>query len=129
MSLSLGDSKTVISTGGSVIYSGKAIDALREMGLIVFLNISYVEMKKRLAFEESQNLANGVGSNSRGIVFYPYDNLKDLYEYRFPLYCMAANYTFSYDTHAVKLAENPGIDKIILAIDDIYNNVCQDKRF
>lgn len=66
---------TVIATGGSVIYSDKAMQHLKELGSVIFLNLSYDNMCSRI-----KNLA------SRGVVMKQGTTLKDMYDERLPLY-------------------------------------------
>ncbi|MEF3302100.1 shikimate kinase [Paenibacillus sp. GYB003] len=64
-----------IATGGSVVYSEKAMHVLKQGGHIVFLHVPFEEIKKRLT-----NLT------TRGIVIKKGNNLQDVYEERVPLY-------------------------------------------
>ena len=73
--LSLNRSHAVISTGGSVVLRSRAMDQLRSDGMIVYLEISYDEMVKRL-----KNIT------TRGIVLEPGQSLRDMYDQRIPLY-------------------------------------------
>lgn len=66
---------TVIATGGSVIYSDKAMQHLKELGTVIFLNLSYDNMCSRI-----KNFA------SRGVVMKQGTTLKDMYDERLPLY-------------------------------------------
>ena len=62
---------TVIAPGGSVIYGAEAMAHLKEIGLVVYLKISYEELTKRLG-----NIVD------RGVVLKEGMTLKDLYEER-----------------------------------------------
>ena len=66
---------TVISTGGSAIYYPEAIKHFKKKGIVVYLKVSYEEINKRL---------NNI--TTRGITLAPGQTLKDLYDYRIPLY-------------------------------------------
>lgn len=66
---------SVIATGGSVVYSEPAMNALKQSGKIVYLHVSYEEIHKRLT-----NIA------TRGIVMKQGYSLKDVYEERILLY-------------------------------------------
>ena len=68
-------SNTVIATGGSVVYSTKAMEHLKKNGLFIYLNISMKAVKKRL-----RNL------KTRGIVLSKGQTLEDIYQERAPLY-------------------------------------------
>lgn len=65
----------VISTGGSAIYYPEAIKHFKKKGIVVYLKVSYEEINKRL---------NNI--TTRGITLAPGQTLKDLYDYRIPLY-------------------------------------------
>ena len=68
---------TVISTGGSAVYSENAMRHLASIGRIVYLQIDYDEVKKRLADlrERGVVLKGGISMS-----------LRELYEERKPLY-------------------------------------------
>ena len=66
----------VISTGGSVVYSPRAMAHLQDLGRILWLDLPLEELERRLA--------NGM--ESRGIVRTPEQSLADLYYERRPLY-------------------------------------------
>ena len=67
--------RSVIATGGSAVYSSRAIEHLRGQGTIVYLKLSYEPLSHRLG-----NLHN------RGVVLREGQTLKDLYEERAGLY-------------------------------------------
>jgi shikimate kinase len=73
--LSLKVRKTVIATGGSVIFSEVAIDHLKKEGIIVYLRVEFEEIIKRL-----DNIT------TRGVVLANGQNLNDMYNQRAPLY-------------------------------------------
>lgn len=73
--LSLTCSRAVISTGGSVVYSTRAMKHLRTDGIIIYLEISFEEMVRRL-----KNIT------TRGIVLEQGQSLRDMYDQRIPLY-------------------------------------------
>lgn len=73
--LSLQTDNTVISTGGSVIYSQRGMTHLKDNGLTVYLWAPYLEIENRL-----DNLS------TRGVVIKPGRSLKDTYDERVPLY-------------------------------------------
>jgi shikimate kinase len=80
--LSLRCHHTVIATGGSVVFSGKAMEHLRKDGVIVYLNISFEEMVRRL---------NNI--TTRGIVLAAGQGLREMYNQRVPLYEKYADIT------------------------------------
>ncbi len=67
--------KTVIATGGSVIYGAKAMEHLKEIGTVVYLKLDYETLDSRLG-----------SLKGRGVVLKDGQNLKSLYDERVPLY-------------------------------------------
>ncbi len=80
--LDLDVDNAVIAPGGSIIYSEKAVDHLKQNGLFVYLKLDYGEIERRIS-----NIA------SRGIVFGEGKGLIDLYEERTVLYEKYADLT------------------------------------
>lgn len=70
---------TVIATGGSVVYSLKAMEHLRAHGFIVWLDLSMPFLEQRLG-----------DLDARGVVRAPGQSLQGLYEERRPLYARHA---------------------------------------
>lgn len=66
---------TVIATGGSVVYGKEAMEHLKEIGTVIFLDVSLDELKKRI-----RNMA------TRGISMREGQTLEDLYNERNLLY-------------------------------------------
>lgn len=73
--LDLACTGTVIATGGSVVYSARAMQHLRRNGLLLFLEISLPLLLQRVRDLET-----------RGIVRAPDQKFEDLYQERAPLY-------------------------------------------
>lgn len=67
--------KSVIATGGSVVYGQEAMEHLRKIGTVVYLKLPYEVLNQRL-----QNI------KGRGVVLRDGQTLLDLYEERIPLY-------------------------------------------
>ena len=67
--------KSVIATGGSAVYGREAMEHLKNIGRIVYLQLSYEALEKRLG-----NL------KGRGVVLREGQTLKDIYEERSMLY-------------------------------------------
>ena len=67
--------RKVIAPGGSVICRAKGIEHLKQLGPVVYLRLPCPVLEQRI-----QNM------DSRGIAFQPGETLKDIYEYRTPLY-------------------------------------------
>jgi len=74
----------VIATGGSVVYSELAMNHLKSIGVIVFLNTKLKDLKLRI------NNFNG-----RGIAKIPGQSLEDLFKERLALYQKYADITIS----------------------------------
>lgn len=75
--------KTVIATGGSVVYGKKAMKHLHEKGTVVYISLPYAEIERRLS-----NLA------TRGVTLREGQTLYDLYQERIPLYEAEADIVF-----------------------------------
>ncbi len=74
--------KTVIATGGSIVFSEGAMKALSESGTLVWLDVPVSELKKRL-----------VGTLlDRGVATPRIMSLEEIYEMREPLYRKYADY-------------------------------------
>ena len=73
--LSLSTSETVISTGGSVVYSQIGMRHLMDISTVVFLDIDLATVKRRI-----QNI------DQRGIASAQDQSLDMIFEERFPLY-------------------------------------------
>jgi shikimate kinase len=80
--LSLNCRNAVIATGGSVVFSGRAMKQLKSHGVVIYLKISFKEMEKRL-----RNIT------TRGIVLHAGESLHDMYNERVPLYEKFADIT------------------------------------
>ena len=73
--LSLHSHHTVIATGGSAVFSKRAMEHLTWDGVVVYLKISFDEMEKRL-----------MNITTRGIVLSRGETLYEMYNERVPLY-------------------------------------------
>lgn len=73
---------TVISTGGSAIYYPKAMQYLKENGIVVYIDVELDEIERRL-----DNIS------TRGITLEKGQTIKDLYDIRVPLYEKYADMT------------------------------------
>ena len=72
----------VIATGGSVVYSAASMEHLSGTGIVVYLDLKYHNLEKRI-----KNL------ESRGIAIEKGQSLYDLYRERTPLYLKYADIT------------------------------------
>ncbi len=78
------DMETVIATGGSVVYSEKAMRHLRKLGTIVYLEVPFEVLERRLS-----------NMKARGVVMHDGQSLRGLYEERRVLYESYADMTIS----------------------------------
>jgi shikimate kinase len=81
--LSLDVRATVIATGGSVVYSWRAMEHLRRSGRVVWLDLPLPVIERRI----------GAGAGKRGIAKVRDQSLSQLYEERRPLYGRYAHLT------------------------------------
>ena len=96
--LSVNTENTVIATGGSAIYSDAAMKHLGSIGRIVYIRLSCEEIEKRL---------NNI--KTRGIAMKPGETIRDLYEYRVPMYEKYADIVL--DTDGLTIEES--IEKLL----------------
>ena len=75
--------RTVIATGGSVVYGEHAMKHLHENGVVIYIRLPYDEIERRLS-----NLA------TRGVTLREGQTLYDLYLERIPLYEKEADIVF-----------------------------------
>ena len=73
--LALNAHGAVIATGGSVVYSEKAMRHLKRRGTVVYLLLPMSDLEARIT-----------DMDSRGVVIAPWQSLTDLYHERLPLY-------------------------------------------
>ncbi len=91
---------TVIATGGSVIYSDKAMRHLRRLGKVIYLHLSYETMLRRIN-----------DFTTRGIVVKQGSTLRDMYNERLPLYQKYAD--------AVIDCENSTVEETVKRITEV----------
>ena len=80
--ISISCKRTIIATGGSVVYRQKAMDSLCSSGVLVHLALPLDLLEKRLT-----------DFSTRGVVMQPDQNLKELFHERMPLYMKYADIT------------------------------------
>lgn len=73
---SLEYTKTVIATGGSVVYGSEAMEHLKSIGTIVYLKVSEADLNERLGSLKER----GVVSNGKTTVKEIFDDRRALYE-------------------------------------------------
>lgn len=99
--LGLDAANTVVATGGSVILRDKAMEHLKEKGLIIYLNLSYKEIEKRL-----------YNIKTRGIAMDNNKSLLQVYKERISLYEKYAD--------KVILCSGKGIEDIVMEITALW---------
>lgn len=82
--------RTVIAPGGSCVCRDEAMEHLRRLGTVVYLSLSYEEMERRI-----HNL------ETRGIALQPGQTLRDVYDFRRPLYERYAHLTVAVDGQSI----------------------------
>lgn len=92
--------RTVIATGGSVVYGEKAMAHFKEIGTVVYLALSCEGIIKRLG-----------DLHERGVTLREGQTLEDLYVERVPLYEKYADVTID--------CENKGIREIVLELNQV----------
>lgn len=99
--LGLNVQNNIIATGGSVVYSRKAMEHLKHNGIAVYLKLGLFKLTQRL-----KNM------RTRGIAMKNGQSLDDLYRERTPLYEKYADITID--------CSHKHIEKIILEIKEKY---------
>lgn len=92
---------TVIATGGSVVYGTEAMEKLSLLGKIVYLELGYDELSRRL-----DNI------QQRGVVLRAGQELRDIYTERIPLYEKYADITIDETGCGVEETVSKIIDKL-----------------
>lgn len=96
----------VIATGGSVVYSSKAMEALSAIGTVIYLKLNYRDIRNRLG-----------NFKDRGIVLNKEQTLFDLYKERTPLY-------EKYADLVVKIHSNASIHKNVdIIVEALQNHI------
>lgn len=96
-------SKAIIATGGSAVYSDEAMRHLTEIGTVVYLKISYVQLVGRLSDFQERGvvLKGGIGMS-----------LRELYDERLPLYERYAEVTVDVDDLSITAAARKVADAL-----------------
>ena len=82
---------SVIATGGSVIYGREAMKHLREIGIVVYLKLSYPAIADRLG-----------DLKERGVTLRQGQTLEQLYDERVPLYERYADVTVDCENKSIR---------------------------
>lgn len=79
---SLNCQNAVVATGGSMAMSKKAMEHLKKIGTVVYIDVAPKELERRIT-----------NMKTRGIVFRPGERFQDIYNVRTPLYKKYADLT------------------------------------
>lgn len=85
--------RTVIATGGSIVYGNQAMENLKSLGTVVYLYVPIEELAKRINNFET-----------RGILMREGQTFQDIYDERTPLYAQYADLTV--DCNSGDLTDN-----------------------
>lgn len=105
---SINAKRTIIATGGSVVYGKEAMEHLKSIGTVVYLSVPFATLEKRLA-----------DIRGRGVVLKEGQDLKDLFLERTPLYEHYADLEISEENLGVEET----VDKLIENLQFLNNNV------
>ena len=97
------EEKSIVATGGSVVYCEKAMQELKKTGRVIYLELEYDQLKKRLG-----NL------KGRGVVLKDGQDLRGLYEERIPLYEKYADLTVNAKNLDVEQTLQKIVDRLSL---------------
>lgn len=101
--IALNEEKSIVATGGSVVYCEKAMQELKKTGRVIYLELEYDQLKKRLG-----NL------KGRGVVLKDGQDLRGLYEERIPLYEKYADLTVNEKNLDVEQTLQKIVDRLSL---------------
>lgn len=104
---SINCTKTIIATGGSVVYGQEAMAHLKEIGTLVYLKVSFENLEKRLS-----------DIKGRGVVLKDGQTLYDLFIERTPLYEKYADLSVSEDGLGVEET----VDLLVSKLQNLNNN-------
>ncbi len=100
---------TVVATGGSMVLSTDAMEHLKEIGTVVYIDVPLDVLKKRIT-----------NMKTRGIVFEKGESLDDVFKKRTPLYKKYADIT-------VTVAKNGNLENTVTRIADFLHRKPQAK--
>ena len=81
----------IIATGGSAVYHERAMEHLKENGIVIFLKISYPVMAERI-----RNIT------TRGILLHPGESLADMFHNREALYERYSDFIIDCDSLTIE---------------------------
>lgn len=88
---SINADRTVIATGGSVIYGSSAMEHLKQIGTVIYLQLTCDAIADRLG-----------DLNERGVTLQDGQGLSELYAERVPLYEKYADYTINCEHMSIR---------------------------
>lgn len=91
----------IIATGGSVVYSEKAMSHLKQHGQVIYLHVPFEEIVRRLT-----------DVTTRGIVIKKGNSLREVYEERVPLYLKYSDITVDCSNKDIEQCAGEVIDII-----------------
>lgn len=91
VNVSIQAKRTVVATGGSVVYGAAAMEHFKEIGKVVYLRLSCETIRKRLG-----------DLHRRGVVLQKGQTLQDLYTERIPLYEKYADVTIDCEKKSIR---------------------------
>ena len=97
---------SVIATGGSAVYGRNAMKHLKDIGSVIYLQLSYEEIAGRLGNLEQ-----------RGVTLREGQTLLDLYQERVPLYEKYADFTISCNGKELRNIVDEICEKVIISPD------------
>ena len=97
------EEKSIVATGASDVYCEKAMQELKKTGRVIYLELEYDQLKKRLG-----NL------KGRGVVLKDGQDLRGLYEERIPLYEKYADLTVNEKNLDVEQTLQKIVDRLSL---------------
>ncbi|HEY8463066.1 MAG TPA: shikimate kinase [Bacillota bacterium] len=106
--LQIRTTEAVIATGGSVVYSPQAMEWLKTSGWVIYLQLPYAEIERRVTDMIGRGIVRGAGQQ-----------LSDLYRERIPLYEKYADITI--DCNGLSL------ETVVAAIIDEVNQAGSNK--
>lgn len=88
---SIDTTRSIIATGGSVVYGKQAMEHLKQIGMVVYLSLPYEELSERLG-----------DLNERGVSIREDQTLADLMQERTPLYEAYADITIDCEGRLIR---------------------------
>ncbi|MDO5123059.1 MAG: shikimate kinase [Eubacteriales bacterium] len=91
----------VVATGGSMVLYNEAMENLRSIGKVVYIDVSFSELKRRIKNIKTRGITMGKG-----------ESLRDVYEYRKPFYKKYADITVSISSGPIEKTVQKIIERL-----------------